>query len=191
MLKLKQMKDKQAAEAAASSSSSSSSAPLPPKEAGKAPEERQKTRQRNASELIVQRDVNELPHCPGVEVTFPDPNDLMKFQISVVPEEGLYAGGKFRFSVEVPDEYPFKPPKVHCDTLIYHPNIDLEGHVCLNILRQEWSPALNLGSVIFGILFLFSVSLLPSFSLSPSFFIQLFCFRIPTLTILLTGRQQH
>ena len=34
-------------------------------------------------------------------------------------------------------------------------NIDLEGHVCLNILRESWSPALNLTSIAFGLLFLF------------------------------------
>jgi len=39
--------------------------------------------------------------------------------------------------------------------MIYHPNIDWEGHVCLNILRQDWRPVLNLGSVIFGLFHLF------------------------------------
>lgn len=31
--------------------------------------------------------------------------------------------------------YPHDPPKVKCETMVYHPNIDLEGNVCLNILR--------------------------------------------------------
>lgn len=38
---------------------------------------------------------------------------------------------------------------------IYHPNIDLEGNVCLNILREDWKPVLNLNSVMVGLQYLF------------------------------------
>jgi ubiquitin-conjugating enzyme E2 M len=49
---------------------------------------------------------------------------------------------------------------------VYHPNIDLEGHVCLNILRADWMPVLSLGSVIFGLMTLFLVRLFSSQCLS-------------------------
>ena len=39
---------------------------------------------------------------------------------------------------------------------IYHPNIDLDGNVCLNILREEWKPVLNINHIIYGLQFLFS-----------------------------------
>lgn len=45
-----------------------------------------------------------------------------------------------------------------CRTLdyqIYHPNVDLEGNVCLNILREDWKPVLNLNSVMVGLQYLF------------------------------------
>ena len=38
---------------------------------------------------------------------------------------------------------------------IYHPNVDLEGYVCLNILREVWKPVLNLNSVMVGLQYLF------------------------------------
>ena len=38
---------------------------------------------------------------------------------------------------------------------IYHPNVDLEGNVCLNILREDWKPVLNLNSITVGLQFLF------------------------------------
>ena len=47
------------------------------------------------------------------------------------------------------------PPKIRFLTKIYHPNIDLEGKVCLNILREDWKPVLNLNAVIVGLQFLF------------------------------------
>jgi len=40
-------------------------------------------------------------------------------------------------------------------TQIYHPNVDLEGNVCLNILREDWKPVLNLTSVMVGLQYLF------------------------------------
>lgn len=40
---------------------------------------------------------------------------------------------------------------------MYHPNIDLEGNVCLNILREDWKPVLSINSVIYGLQFLFLV----------------------------------
>ena len=92
---------------------------------------------------------------PGVEVDFPDPNDLMNFKVYVTPADGLYQGAKFEFSVTVGDNYPYEPPLVVCDTMIYHPNIDFNGRVCLNILRAEWAPVLTLGAVLFGLMTLF------------------------------------
>lgn len=44
---------------------------------------------------------------------------------------------------------------------VFHPNIDLEGNVCLNILREDWKPVLSINSVIYGLQFLFLVSLSP------------------------------
>lgn len=41
---------------------------------------------------------------------------------------------------------------------VYHPNIDLEGNICLNILREDWKPVLSISSVIYGLQFLFLVS---------------------------------
>jgi ubiquitin-protein ligase len=41
------------------------------------------------------------------------------------------------------------------DVQIYHPNVDLEGNVCLNILREDWKPVLNLNSVMVGLQYLF------------------------------------
>jgi ubiquitin-protein ligase len=92
---------------------------------------------------------------PGCVMTFPDPNNLMEFVVDITPSEGLYAGAKFNFTVNVPNTYPYDPPKVQCNTLVYHPNIDWEGKVCLNILREAWMPVLNLGSCIYGLLTLF------------------------------------
>ena len=107
------------------------------------------------SHIRVQKDVNELDIPSSIRVEFPNPDDLMHFNITLAPEEGFYIGGAFQFSITVPEDYPHKPPKVKCITPIYHPNIDAQGNVCLNILRQDWKPVLSLSSVLYGLQLLF------------------------------------
>lgn len=67
--------------------------------------------------------------------------------------EGFYK----RFQVGA--NYPHEPPKVKCETKVYHPNIDLEGNVCLNILREDWKPVLTINSIVYGLQYLFLVSI--------------------------------
>ena len=67
----------------------------------------------------------------------------------------MYRGGCFLFTLRVSNQYPHEPPRVKCETRVYHPNIDLEGNVCLNILREDWKPVLSLSAVVYGLLHLF------------------------------------
>jgi ubiquitin-conjugating enzyme E2 M len=86
---------------------------------------------------------------------FPNPDDILNFTLTLTPDEGLYKSGTFNFSFAISQNFPHEPPKVKCKEKIYHPNIDLEGNVCLNILREDWKPVLNLNAVIVGLQFLF------------------------------------
>jgi ubiquitin-protein ligase len=55
-----------------------------------------------------------------------------------------FQGGLFFLAIHFPTDYPFKPPKVNFTTRIYHPNINSNGSICLDILRDQWSPALTI-----------------------------------------------
>jgi len=79
----------------------------------------------------------------------------MHFEVTLKPDEGFYRGGKFLFDFQLSAGYPHDAPKVKCKTKVYHPNIDLDGNICLNILREDWKPVLTISSVCFGLQFLF------------------------------------
>ncbi|KAJ5120233.1 NEDD8 conjugating enzyme [Penicillium atrosanguineum] len=108
-----------------------------------------------AAQLRVQRDLQELTLGNTMKMSFPNPDDILNFTLTIEPDEGMYKGGVFNFSFSVNQNFPHDPPKVKCTQKIYHPNIDLEGNVCLNILREDWKPVLNLNAVIVGMQFLF------------------------------------
>ena len=84
-------------------------------------------------------------------------DDLQNFTVILTPtEESYWHGATYPFTFTVPDNFPMEPPKVHCGETIYHPNIDLEGNVCLNILRKDWSAVLTVNHIIYGLETLFA-----------------------------------
>ncbi|KAJ6018603.1 NEDD8 conjugating enzyme [Penicillium canescens] len=108
-----------------------------------------------AAQLRVQKDLTEITLGNTMKMDFPNPDDILNFTLSIEPDEGMYKGGIFNFTFNVNQNFPHDPPKVKCTQKIYHPNIDLDGNVCLNILREDWKPVLNLNAVIVGMQFLF------------------------------------
>jgi len=82
----------------------------------------------------------------------PKGSDLHLWTATIVGPKGTpYEGGLFMLDVEFPIDYPFKAPKVSFVTRIYHPNINKNGAICLDILKDQWSPALTIGSVLLSI----------------------------------------
>ncbi|KAJ8141083.1 hypothetical protein OY671_005742 [Metschnikowia pulcherrima] len=109
----------------------------------------------SAAQIRLQKDITELELPRSISIHMPNPQDLFYFEIEICPVEGHYQGGRFHFKVDISDNYPIDPPRIKCLQKIYHPNIDLDGNVCLNILREDWSPVLSLNAVLLGLNFLF------------------------------------
>ncbi|XP_045176867.2 ubiquitin-conjugating enzyme E2 T-like isoform X2 [Mercenaria mercenaria] len=67
-------------------------------------------------------------------------------------EDTPYSGGVFKLEIQIPDRYPFEPPKVRFMTPIYHPNVDTGGRICLDTLKMPpkgaWKPCLNISTVL-------------------------------------------
>jgi len=114
-------------------------------------------KKRSPGEIRLQTDIAGLSDFDDIAtIEFPEMNDLTTFDVYIKPIEGYWQGAKYQFKFSVPSDYPHKPPKIICHTKIFHPNIDLDGNVCLNILREDWKPVLDINTVIHGLAFLFS-----------------------------------
>lgn len=85
-------------------------------------------------------------HCVEVE----DDSRLTTVHVSIQgPEETPYAGGTFVVCIQLPDTYPLSSPSVAFQTKIWHPNIDKgAGAVCLDVLRQRWTPITRLVDIV-------------------------------------------
>ena len=82
----------------------------------------------------------------------PKGDNIYEWQATIIgPSETPYAGGIFQLEIHFPSDYPFKPPKIKFNTRIYHPNININGSICLDILNTQWSPALTVAKVLLSI----------------------------------------
>jgi ubiquitin-conjugating enzyme E2 D/E len=79
-------------------------------------------------------------------------DDIFSWKATILGPTGTpYEGGIFYLKIFFTPEYPFKPPKITFETKIYHPNINSVGAICLDILKDNWSPALNISKVLLSI----------------------------------------
>lgn len=89
----------------------------------------------------------------GVTLKLKDESDLSQLTGTFLgPPDSPYEGGRFVIDIEVPSEYPFKPPKMKFVTKVYHPNISsATGAICLDILKTAWTPILTLKSTLISL----------------------------------------
>ncbi|KAI8084828.1 ubiquitin carrier protein, related [Halteromyces radiatus] len=99
----------------------------------------------------IQRELNDLAKNPPPGITAgPVDEDMFHWKGSVAgPENTPYKGGTFYLDIVFSADYPFKPPKVKFITKIYHPNIDDDGSICVDLLKSDvWKPATKIHQVL-------------------------------------------
>ena len=83
----------------------------------------------------------------------PDDENMYKWTGYInKPKDTPYENGYFKLSIEFPNNYPFSPPAINFITKIYHCNVNSAGGICLDILKDQWSPALTLNKILLSIL---------------------------------------
>jgi ubiquitin-conjugating enzyme E2 D/E len=101
----------------------------------------------------IDRELQELRKDPPSSCSAgPVGADMFKWEgVIFGPSDSPYTGGVFHLTIQFPVDYPFRAPHVQFKTPIYHPNINRGGLICLDILKQQWSPALTISKVLLSI----------------------------------------
>ena len=108
------------------------------------------------------RDIKAVQELKGQGIWYHEDESTITKGTAMIrgPASTPYADALLFFSVEFPTDYPFSPPKVLFLTsdgeTRFHPNLYIQGKVCLSILGTysgpQWSGALSLNSVLLSIL---------------------------------------
>jgi len=78
-------------------------------------------------------------------------NNRIWFAIIIGPEGTPYHGFKLTLNITIGDNFPFNAPQVCFTANIWHPNVNRDGGICLDILNTKWTPALKLSAVLLSI----------------------------------------
>ncbi|ETO15359.1 hypothetical protein RFI_22004 [Reticulomyxa filosa] len=113
-----------------------------------------KSQQKSGCMKRIQQEFKEMVLNPPTGCSAgPKGDNLMEWIATIDgPSDTPYENGKFFLSVTFPKDYPFNPPKVSFKTRIYHCNIHKNGSICLDILKNQWSPALTISKVLLSVL---------------------------------------
>lgn len=83
---------------------------------------------------------------------FPDGENIFKWIGTIAGAENtVYSGQKYRLSLDFPNSYPYAPPVVKFLTPCFHPNVDLTGSICLDILKDKWSALYDVRTILLSI----------------------------------------
>jgi len=106
-----------------------------------------------ASAKRIRKELDNIKNEPPANCSAgPDNDDIFNWSATVMgPQSSPYEGGVFYLNIVFPQNYPFKPPKITFVTKVYHPNINSGGGICLDILKDQWSPALTIDKVLLSI----------------------------------------
>eukprot|EP00051_Salpingoeca_urceolata_P027952 m.484155 g.484155 ORF g.484155 m.484155 type:complete len:176 (-) comp23233_c0_seq1:258-785(-) len=120
---------------------------------GKGNQERWRNQTLSASAKRIQKELAEITLDPPSNCSAAPKGESIYEWVSTImgPQNSVYQGGVFFLDITFPQEYPFKPPKVTFRTRIYHCNVNSSGAICLDILKDQWSPALTISKVLLSI----------------------------------------
>ncbi len=82
-----------------------------------------------------------------------DEDNLYQWYATITGAEGTaYNGLVYKLKIEFPTNYPFSAPKMKFLNNMFHPNVDQQGNICLDILKDKWTPVLNVTKALLSVL---------------------------------------
>ncbi|KCV69278.1 ubiquitin-conjugating enzyme E2 A [Fonticula alba] len=99
------------------------------------------------------RDFKRLQDDPPLGISgAPGEENIMLWNAVILgPESTPFEDGTFKLSMQFSEDYPNKPPVVKFVSQMFHPNVYADGHLCLDILQNRWSPTYDVSAILTSI----------------------------------------
>lgn len=104
----------------------------------------------------INREIKRLVETPPEGIICYATDQLNNLSINIIgPHGSPYEGALFELELEIPDRYPFVPPRMKFLTPVYHPNIDTQGRICMDLLKMPpnggWKPTISLENLVVAV----------------------------------------
>jgi ubiquitin-conjugating enzyme (huntingtin interacting protein 2) len=99
----------------------------------------------------IQKELREIASDAASGVTVTQHGDSLTHMKGTItgPADTVYEGGTFHIDIQIGSSYPFEPPRMKFLTKVWHPNVSsASGAICLDVLKDQWSPALTLKTAL-------------------------------------------
>ncbi|KAJ7975826.1 Ubiquitin-conjugating enzyme, E2 [Quillaja saponaria] len=122
--------------------------------------------------LLLLKQLKDLCKTPvaGFSAGLVDDSNVFEWSVTIMgPPDTLYEGGYFNAIMSFPSDYPNKPPAVRFRSELWHPNVYLDGKVCISILHppgddpngyelanERWNPVHTVESIVLSIISMLS-----------------------------------
>lgn len=101
----------------------------------------------------IKSELREIAAAPPVGISACPLGESLFTWIATIwgPAGSHYDGGRFRLKIKFPEEYPLKPPNAAFIDDCFHPNVSEQGSICLDVLKEAWSPVMSVRTVLLSI----------------------------------------
>lgn len=105
----------------------------------------------------LKRELSKMNIKPPSGISVSQKDDKINFLQAAIlgPDDTPYKNGTFHVEISIPDNYPFSPPSMRFLTKIYHPNIDDNGRICLDLIKMppkgSWKPSISLEGLLIAV----------------------------------------
>ncbi|AOA64229.1 Ubiquitin-conjugating enzyme subunit [Komagataella phaffii CBS 7435] len=93
-----------------------------------------------------------MSQTPGISAFPESDSNMLNWKGTIEgPKATPYENLRFKISLEFSSNYPYVAPVIKFVSPMWHPNVDMSGNICLDILKEKWSAVYNVQTILLSL----------------------------------------